>query len=137
MARRKTKSERADAPIKYRGAPAAPQDFRSFMEEWSISQAEANHVETIEEANDFEIFEEEDDIFSPELTVYEMHEAAEETLALLEHSQPEQLQAESNETGDAGAINSQNSHDQSAPLELNSPEDSSLSSQQTPIHSSS
>ena len=50
-------------------------EFKEFMDSWSINQAEINHVETLEEANDFYIPEEEDeDIIPSDLTVYELHE---------------------------------------------------------------
>lgn len=119
------------APVQFRDQGG---DFRSFMEEWSLRQAEANHVETIEEANDFNIEEDDEDILHPQLTVYEMHEAAEDNLAILQREEEEARlwRAESNETA-AGAQDqsiTENLHDQSAPGEPVSPAHSPLSSQE-------
>ena len=68
-------------------------DFKAFMDSWSVNQAEVNHVETIEEANDFEIFDPEDDnIFPGEVTVYEMHEIAADSYTEQRAVAPEQGQ---------------------------------------------
>lgn len=74
-------------PLTYGGNNMPPDQLHSFMTEWSLSQAERNHVETLEEANDFNINDEESDDFFQNLTVYEMHEQAEENLALLQQIQ--------------------------------------------------
>lgn len=132
----KTLHLKKKTPGTYRGNSIQSQDMQSFMAEWSTTQAEANHVETIEEANDFEIYEEEDDFFQPTLTVYEMQEAAEDNLLLLEEEQRRIAEAESNETGPQGDPTPNPDHAQSAPVEPNSPLEtpsiSPLSSQHTP-----
>ncbi len=107
--------------IKHNNRKVYPDQMKNFMQAWSLDQAEANHVETIEEANDFNIGEEDEDFFPPKLTVYEMHENAEDNLKLLEQEallNPDP--AESNETGDQGE-STQTTLTQSAPVELNSP----------------
>nr|UXQ88074.1 MAG: hypothetical protein [Microvirus sp.] len=94
-------------------------DFQKMVNEWSTSQAELNHVETIEEANDFGIEEDaEDQDFFHNLTVYEMHEAAEDNLAAHQAEQAEILLAESNEPGDLASMSPNNT--QSAQIEPNS-----------------
>ncbi|AXL14892.1 hypothetical protein [Microviridae sp.] len=90
-------------------------DFKTFMAEWSLAQAEANHVETMEEANDFEIYEEEDDFFPQQLTVYEMHDDQETRLAL------EALEAESIDSAVLANDNSEHVHAQSAQHEPTPP----------------
>jgi hypothetical protein len=114
------------APISFRNRPVDQGDFRSFMAEWSLRNAEENHVETIEEANDFEIFDEEEEDFLANLTVYEMHDMAEENLQKWKDSLPSEEMTESNETAvlareeeSTGNV----SHDQSAQHEpdLSSP----------------
>nr|UXQ88096.1 MAG: hypothetical protein [Microvirus sp.] len=95
-------------------------DLHRMVNEMSLSLSESNHVETIEEANDFEINDEGDADFLQNLTVYEMHDQAEENLQLL--PQINQLLAESNETGVQGA-EPPPQHAQSAPDEPNSLED--------------
>lgn len=98
------------------------------MEEWSRLHAEENHVETIEEANDFGIDEDDEDILHPSITVYEMHESAEDNLAVLEREQMEHeeylksLEAESNETDVRAREIPENTHVQSAPNQTDSPQ---------------
>ncbi len=98
------------------------------MQEWSLTQSEHNHVETLEEANDFNIGPEDDDFFdhNPQVTVYEMHDQAEENLQLYQSEIPpetqEETQAETNETVDRAQENPL--HDQSAPVK-NPPEETS------------
>ena len=120
MAYKKKTAQKKDTPVTYRGSAVQPNDMKSFMAEWSLSQAEANHVETIEEANDFDIQDEEDEDFLQNFTVYEMHEIAEDNLAIYNQEQaddpPESVDVESNETSDR-ARDPQNSHVQSAPIE--------------------
>lgn len=60
--------------ITFNGKPAPEQDVKRFMAEWSRANAEANHVETEEEANDFDIDDDESDDFFHNFTPYEMHE---------------------------------------------------------------
>ena len=96
-------------------------NFQNMVNEWSLANAEANHVETIEEANDFDIPDDDSEDFLQNVTVYEMHEMAEENLRLLQLDQEQnQALAESNETG-TGALdtNPNPEHDQSAPGEPN------------------
>ncbi len=94
-------------------------NFHNMVNEWSLTNAEQNHVETIEEANDFNIPDDDSEDFLQNVTVYEMHEAAEDNLQLLEQNQ--KALAESNETGiGAQDNNNQPLHDQSAPNEPNS-----------------
>ena len=111
---------KSDTPVKFRGSSVQPNDMKSFMDEWSLRQAEANHVETLEEANDFNINDEGDEDFLEPFTVYEMHEIAEDNLAIYNQEQaddpPESVDVESNETSDR-ARDPQNSHVQSAPIE--------------------
>lgn len=107
-------------PVSFKNHNMPKEQLHSFMEEWSLTQAERNHVETIEEANDFEIHDEEDSDFFEKQTVYEMHEMAEENLAI--YKQNQELQAESNETVVPGGDNHNPLHDQSAPDEPNPPE---------------
>nr|UXQ87936.1 MAG: hypothetical protein [Microvirus sp.] len=92
-------------------------DFQNMVNEWSLTNAEKHHVETIEEANDFDIPDDDSEDFLQNITVYEMHEMAEDNLHLL--PQINQALAESNETGIPGA-DSQPPHAQSAPDEPNS-----------------
>lgn len=82
------KGGRTNTPVSFKGSSVAPHQFQSFMTEWSLTQAEANHVETIDEANDFSIHDEEDNDFFNDLTVYEMHDQAEENLQLYNESLP-------------------------------------------------
>ena len=96
-------------------------ELQRMVRELSLAASEEAHIETLEEANDFGIEDdEEDQDFFHNLTVYEMHEAAEDNLALLEQAQLNQEPAESNETGDQGE-ESPTPHAQSAPVELNTP----------------
>lgn len=113
--KRKSVQSPPTPPLRVRGHRSPdPHDVKNFIQEWSLSQAEANHVETIDEANDFSIHDEEDEDFFENLTVYEMHEATEDRLALMELEK----QAETNETDDTGAeLNPDTTHDQSAPIE--------------------
>ncbi len=91
------------------------------MEEWSLTQAEANHVETIEEANDFHLPEEDGDDFFEKATVYEMHDQAEQNLQLFQDEElrlQQEAEAESNETETPGDQTPPiTEHDQSAPDE--------------------
>ncbi len=89
-------------------------NFQSMVNEWSLTNAEQNHVETIEEANDFNIPDDDSEDFLQNVTVYEMHEMAEDNLRLLEQEQ--KALAESNETDILGA-EPPPPHDQSAPIE--------------------
>ena len=122
-----------------RGKNLGAESFRDFMTEWSLRQAEANHVETIEEANDFNIDEDDEDIIHPSLTVYEMQEAAEDNLAVYEREQKEAeayeklLASESNENANEAREIPENTHAQSALVQTDSTLDSSLSSQQTQL----
>lgn len=109
----KTIKLKKDTPVKFRGKPMQPDNLKNFMTEWSTSQAEANHVETIEEANDFKIPDDDSEDFLQNVTVYEMHEMAEDNLVLLQET--EAMVAESNETGVTGEDTIP--HDQSAPNE--------------------
>lgn len=108
-------------PVRFRGLSVPNQDFRQFMQEWSTSQAEANHVESFDEANDFEINDPEDYDFFHDVTPYEMQDLPEDTQAdRLDQDQSQVEKAESNETGPTGAdLTSQHQnddpHDQSAP----------------------
>lgn len=62
-------------PVRMGGGNPYPEDFRSQLEEFSRQSAEQNHVETIEEANDFgDLLQPEDEDFFEAHTVYEMHE---------------------------------------------------------------
>lgn len=109
-------------PVSFRGMPTQVDEVKRYFEEWSRANAEANHVETLEEANDFSIQDEEDDDFFHGLTPYEMHDLYETEVAngQMEDQEgslePEAESAESNETADQGAnSNPDSSHDQSAP----------------------
>ena len=87
-----------------------------------MTNAENNHVETLEEANDFNIGEDDDDFFQ-NYTVYEMHDQAEQNLQLFQENFPpeqQETQPESNETElQSESPNPEYSHDQSAPEEPN------------------
>ena len=106
-------------PVSFRGLPTQRDEFRKFMDEWSRDQAEANHVETIEEANDFDIGgEEEDDDFFEGITPYEMHEmqidteeAADPVDAAMTGSP-----AENNDSDDRATGTPETSPDPSAPV---------------------
>nr|UXQ88022.1 MAG: hypothetical protein [Microvirus sp.] len=63
-------------------------NFQHMVNEWSLTNAEKLHVETIEEANDFEIPDDDSEDFLQNITVYEMHEMAEDNLTSL-HSLPQ------------------------------------------------
>ena len=118
----KKKQVKRKTPVTRRGQSVLPNDMKTFMEEWSLSRAEANHVETIEEANDFNLPPDpEDEDFFHGLTVYEMHEVAEENLALYNEQEKEsQVVPESNETDVPGELTTDPAHDQSAPDEQHS-----------------
>ena len=95
----------------------APQ-MHSMIEEFSLSQAEKHHIETLEEANDFNIGDDDDDFFKNQ-TVYEMHDQAEENMALFQQNFPpetdQEEEAESNETEDSSEIqNPKPSHEVSS-----------------------
>ncbi len=102
------KGGRGSTPVTFHSKNMPASQMHSFMEEWSLSQAENNHVETIEEANDFNLNDDDDDFFTqiPNLTVYEMHDQAEENLELYNNSLPpedetdQETEDESNETDD-------------------------------------
>ena len=49
------------------------QTFHQMANELSLSLEEANHIETIEEANDFNIPDDDSEDFLNNVTVYEMH----------------------------------------------------------------
>jgi len=119
------KGGRSSTPVTFNNHNMPKNQMKSFMDEWSLTQAELNHVETIEEANDFEIYDEEDNDFFKNQTVYEMHDQAEENLALFqpieEPPNDQESQAESNETVVSGEEKTQPPHDQSAPNEPNPP----------------
>ncbi len=124
------KGGRGTTPVSFKGNNMPASQMHQFMEEWSLTQAESNHVETIDEANDFDIFDDDDDFFekTPNLTVYEMHDQAEENLALYNDSLPEEedeteqeKEAESNETDDRAQDKNQPLPDQSAPVTTDSP----------------
>jgi len=104
-----------------------PAKMHSMIEEWSLTNAENAHVETLEEANDFNIGDDDDDFFEKH-TVYEMHDQAEENLQLFQQNTPaenkQETQTESNETVVSGE--NQPSHDQSAPNQPNSSANPSL-----------
>lgn len=111
-------------PVTFRGKSVPHQDMARFMQEWSRAKAEAEHVETFEEANDFEIYDPEDNDFFHDLTPYEMldmPEIEEADQGRLEQNQPADPQsaAESNETEPAGAqqkVLKETAHDKSAPM---------------------
>ncbi len=84
MTKRKTLSVKKETPVKFRGHNMQADQMKNFMSEWSLYQAEANHVETIEEANDFSIPDDDSEDFLQNVTVYEMHEMAEDNLILLQ-----------------------------------------------------
>ena len=120
------KGGRSSTPVTFNGHNVPKNQIKSFMDEWSLTQSEANHVETIEEANDFEIYDDsEDDFFAQTTTVYEMHDQAEENLQLFPPPLPE-VEAESNETEDPGAEQPNPPHVQSAPVEPDPPRTPSL-----------
>ena len=93
-------------------------NFQRMVNEWSLANAEKLHVETIEEANDFNIPDDDSEDFLQNVTVYEMHEMAEENLRQFQKDQELQALAESNETGVTSAEPT-TPHDQSAPNEPN------------------
>ncbi len=121
------KGGKANTPVSFNHQNMPKNQLHSFMEEWSLTQAEKNHVETIEEANDFSINNDDDDFFTqiPNLTVYEMHDQAEENLQLYNESLPpeneQETQAESNETDDRAQDKTQPLPDQSAPVSKDPP----------------
>lgn len=87
-------------PVNFRGMPTQVDEVKAYFEEWSRTQAEQNHVETIEEANDFSIYDEEDDDFFHSLTPYEMHDMLEtETQAQLRDEETERLLSEAEQVG--------------------------------------
>ncbi len=114
------KGGRASTPVSFNNHNVPPAKLHSFMEEWSLTQAENNHVETIDEASNFEIFDHEEDFFEgiPNLTVYEMHDQAEENLQLYQNSLPpendQETEDESNETSVQARDDTDTTHDQSA-----------------------
>lgn len=69
---------RLTTPVTFRGQNMYPDDVKRQLAEWSNLQAEAAHVETLEEANDFELppdpYYDDDQGFFGNLTVYEMRE---------------------------------------------------------------
>lgn len=102
-------------PVSFGGRDLFPSEAKQLIQEWSAQQAEANHVETLEEANDFEIpgFEmEEDEDFFQNLTVYEMHEQMEE----IQKQSPPEIDPANDVSGRENE-NLDLSHDQSAPDE--------------------
>lgn len=108
-------------PVSFNGKPAYKDEVKHFLTEWSRTQAEQQHVETIEEANDFFLPEEDnddEDFFSLTPTVYEMHEIQAEADELVQEAPPSET-PESNETVDPGAPSTppDPAHDQSAPVE--------------------
>lgn len=116
MTKRKHKQDRrrfeypdptpVSTPVSFRGKALPQADFRRFVHDWSQSQAEANHVETFEEANDFEVYDPEDHDFFHGMTPYEMHDMPEDTPdSRLDAGQPApaEASAESNETEPTGA----------------------------------
>lgn len=101
-------------PIRFRGRYGDPNQVRAYIEEWSRTQAENAHVETIEEANDFDINDpDDDDFFPPDFTPYELHEMQ------IDSTPDDQALAENNETDDPGAppTTKDQAHEQSAPVE--------------------
>lgn len=100
------------APVKFRGRPGQVDQVRAYIDNWSRTNAEDAHVETIEEANNFDINDPDDeDFFPPDFTPYELLELPPDT------EEVEHGLAENNETDDAGAPPTQKdeAHEQSAP----------------------
>ena len=115
------RSSSKKTPVQFWGSSVYPDQMKNFMEEWSLRQAEENHVESIEEANDFNIQDEEDEDFFQGYTVYEMHEIAEDNLAAYQAALPQDPEvAESSESDDRALATPDNEHDQSAPVEPDS-----------------
>lgn len=118
------KGGRGSTPVTFKSQNMPASQMHSFMEEWSLVQAESNHVETIEEANDFNLNDDDDDFFTkiPNLTVYEMHDQAEENLELYNNSLPEEAENdqetedESNETDDRAQDTTKTPAQPSAPV---------------------
>lgn len=87
-------------PVTFRGMPTQVDEVKAYFQEWSRTEAENNHVETIEEANDFSIFDEEDEDFFHSLTPYEMHDVLEtETQAQLRDEETERFLSEAEQVG--------------------------------------
>lgn len=92
--------------------------MEKFMREWSARKAELEHVETFEEANDFEVYDPEDDDFFHDVTPYELHDMPE---IPEDHPASFEGDVESNENSKASANpptqQADDSPDQEAPLE--------------------
>lgn len=109
---------RASTPVTFRGRNLYPDDARRLIQELRLAEMEAGHVETFEEANDFNIpSADEDADFFEDLTVYEMHEITPEA-SELDDEATAMVAAESNETEDGARSEPPfPPHDQSAPVE--------------------
>ena len=101
-------------PVNFGRSPY-PDDFKSQLEEFSRMSAERNHVETIEEANDFgDMSQPEDEDFFEQTTVYEMHEIQAEAVEDTPEEAPQIDVAETPDSDVQGDLDFPE-HDQSAP----------------------
>jgi hypothetical protein len=99
-------------PVGFGPKPKSQRDeLMHMLQEQRLREEEDEYIESPEEADDFYIEDEGDVLFSN----YELSELQEETPIDLEVDE-ESDQAESNETDDR-ARDTQNAHDQSAPVE--------------------